>query len=181
MTKFIVYNANLEFSMDKIKKIIESKALNEMVLELALLKKVSFSFAESCTGGLLASKITDLSGSSAAFLGGVVAYANQAKIDLLEVDPATLENFGAVSVEVAIQMAIGALKKFKTDYAVSISGIAGPTGGTADKPEGLVVIGYATKKTNGAETFIFSGDRIMRKDKFSDMALLTLLKIMNLD
>jgi nicotinamide-nucleotide amidase len=149
-----------------------------MVLELATALKSTFSFAESCTGGLVASKMTDLSGSSAVFMGGAVTYANEAKINLLGVKFETLENFGAVSIEVATEMAIGALQKFKTDYAVSISGIAGPTGGSIDKPVGTVVIGFATKNKSGARKFLFPGDRIRRKERFSDMALLTLLELM---
>lgn len=155
-----------------------NKPLNEMVLELAIIKKVTFSFAESCTGGLIASKITDLPGSSAVFMGGIVSYSNSAKIDLLEVNPKDLEDSGPVSLEVATSMAIGALKQFKTDYAVSITGIAGPTGGTPDKPEGSVVIGFATKNKSGARAFLFPGDRIRRKERFSDMALLVLLELM---
>lgn len=155
-----------------------NRPVSEMVLELATLKKATFSFAESCTGGLVASKITDLSGSSSVFMGGVVTYANEAKIDLLGVLPKTLESFGAVSIEVATEMASGALFKLKTDYAVSITGIAGPTGGTPEKPVGTVVIGYATKNKSGARKFLFPGDRIRRKERFSDMALLTLLELM---
>ncbi|MBC7538191.1 MAG: CinA family nicotinamide mononucleotide deamidase-related protein [Bacteriovorax sp.] len=156
-----------------------NKPLNEMVLELAIQKKVTFSLAESCTGGLVASKITDLSGSSSVFMGGVVTYANETKIDLLGVKPKTIEDFGAVSIEVATEMAAGAILKFKTDYAVSITGIAGPTGATADKPLGTVIIGFATKNKTQARRFLFPGDRIRRKERFSDMALMTLLKLMN--
>jgi nicotinamide-nucleotide amidase len=155
-----------------------NKAINEMVLEFAADKKLTFSFAESCTGGLVASKITDLEGSSAVFMGGVVTYANEAKIDLLGVNPETLKSFGAVSPEVATEMAIGALKKFKTNYAISISGIAGPGGGTKEKPVGTVVIGFASETKSGARMFWFPGDRIRKKDRFSDMALLSLLELM---
>lgn len=156
-----------------------NKAMNELVLEVALEKNVTFSFAESCTGGLVASKITDLSGSSKVFMGSVVSYSNEAKSEFLGVNPKTIEKVGAVSIEVATEMACGALEKFKTDFAISISGIAGPTGGSPEKPAGTVVIGYASKKTSGAKSFQFPGDRIRRKERFSDMALLTLLKLMN--
>lgn len=155
-----------------------NKPINEMVLELASLKKVTFSFAESCSGGLLASKITDLPGSSQVFMGGVVSYSNLAKIDLLGVNPSTLERVGPVSLEVAQEMAMGARLKFKTDYAVSITGIAGPTGGSLDKPLGSVFIGFASKKESGAQAFLFPGDRVRRKERFSDMALLALLDLM---
>ena len=93
--------------------------------------------------------------------------------------PKTLETFGAVSIEVATEMALGALEKYKSDFAVSITGIAGPTGGTETKPVGTVVIGYANKNKSGARAFLFPGDRIRRKERFSDMALLTLFKLMS--
>lgn len=155
-----------------------NQSINELVLDWALTNNCTFSIAESCTGGLTSSKITDLSGSSKAFMGGVVTYANEAKIDLLNVREKTLKNHGAVSIEVATEMAVGALEKFKTDYAISTTGIAGPTGGSTEKPVGTVVIGYASKKKSGAKSFLFPGDRIRRKDRFSDMALLSLLKLM---
>lgn len=155
-----------------------NRAINEMVLEKALAHKYTFSFAESCTGGLVASKITDLSGSSAVFMGGVVSYANAAKTKLLNVDSKTIERVGAVSLEVAEEMAKGALLQFETDFAVSLTGIAGPTGGSNEKPVGTLVIGYASKKSSGAKSFLFPGDRIRRKERFSDMALLVLLELM---
>ena len=180
---------NHENTQNEIKQLIQNsllkehvwqygnKSINELVLELAILKKVTFSFAESCTGGLTSSKITDLSGSSSVFMGGVISYANEAKRDLLNVSPKTLTKAGAVSIEVAKEMAVGALSQFNTDFAVSVTGIAGPTGGSAVKPVGTVVIGYASKNKNGARSFQFPGDRIRIKDRFSDMALLTLLHL----
>lgn len=173
-----------------IKKCIESSALaphvwqygnipiNELVFAKAKEMKITFAFAESCTGGLTSSKITDLSGSSEVFLGGVVSYANSAKVELLSVKEQTLKNFGAVSLETATEMAEGALKKFQSDLAVSLTGIAGPSGGSKEKPDGTVVIGYAGKGITGAKIFQFPGDRIRRKERFSDMALLILLHLM---
>lgn len=155
-----------------------NQPINERVMNLAQTKKCTFSFAESCTGGLTASKITDLPGASDAFWGSVVCYDNSAKISLLEVSPETLKEFGAVSVETAKAMAIGVRKKLNTDYAVSISGIAGPDGGSKEKPVGTVCIGYASKEKNGAYLFQFPGDRIKLKDRFSDMALLKLYELM---
>jgi len=152
--------------------------VNELVLAKARELKATFSFAESCTGGLTSSKITDLSGSSEVFMGGVVSYANEAKENLLGVKEETLKKFGAVSVETAKEMAEGAREKFNTDFAISITGIAGPTGGTPEKPEGTVAIGYAGKNFSGAQKFLFPGDRIRRKERFSDMALLMLLHLM---
>jgi nicotinamide-nucleotide amidase len=152
--------------------------VNELVLAKALDMKITFAFAESCTGGLTSSKITDLPGSSEVFLGGVVSYANSAKENFLKVNNETLKKFGAVSLETAKEMAEGALKEFKTDFAISITGIAGPTGGSKEKPEGTVVIGHAGKNFSGSRIFQFPGDRIRRKERFSDMALLTLLHLM---
>ena len=103
-----------------------------------LLKGHRLGLAESCSGGLLAARITDLSGASAYMAGGVVSYSNEAKADLLGVDPELIEKKGAVSAEVAEAMALGALDRFEADVAVSITGIAGPEGGSEDKPVGYV-------------------------------------------
>jgi nicotinamide-nucleotide amidase len=155
-----------------------NESIVDMVFNRARASKITFAFAESCTGGLTSSKITDLSGSSEVFLGGAVTYSNEAKSELLGVKPETIKKVGAVSIEVATEMAAGALKKFNSDFAVSLTGIAGPGGGTPEKPVGTVVIGYASKTTNGARIFQFPGDRIRRKERFSDMAFLTLLELM---
>lgn len=154
-----------------------NRAINELVLEKALEKNITFSFAESCTGGLTSSKMTDLSGSSNVFMGSVVSYANEAKINFLNVSAESLAQSGAVSSVVAEEMAKGALLKFKTDYAVSLTGIAGPGGGTIEKPLGTLVVGYASKKGTGTQIFQIPGDRIRRKERFSDIALLTLLEL----
>jgi nicotinamide-nucleotide amidase len=103
-----------------------------------LLQERRLGLAESCSGGLLAARITDLPGSSKYMAGGVVSYSNEAKADLLGVDPALIERHGAVSPEVAEAMAIGALERFGADVAVSITGVAGPDGGTDEKPVGYV-------------------------------------------
>ncbi|NOT77845.1 MAG: nicotinamide-nucleotide amidohydrolase family protein [Bacteriovoracaceae bacterium] len=152
--------------------------INQLVLDLARSKNITFGFAESCTGGLTASKITDLSGSSCAFWGSIVTYDNSVKEQILEVKTETLNKFGAVSIEVACEMAIGARLKLKTDYAISITGIAGPDGGSSDKPVGLVAIGFSSKKNSGAKIYQFIGDRLRLKDRFSDKALLTLYELL---
>ena len=103
-----------------------------------LLRGRRVGFAESCSGGLLAGRLTAIPGASDYFAGSVVAYSNQAKSDLLGVDPALLERHGAVSPEVAEAMAAGALECFNADVAVSVTGIAGPEGGTPEKPVGYV-------------------------------------------
>ena len=119
-------------------------------IENALVKKLrenglTFACAESCTGGLVAKRMTDISGCSDVFVGGCVTYANEAKIRLLGVSEETLGSVGAVSAETAMQMARGARERFGADIAVSTTGIAGPTGGTPDKPIGTVFVGVSTK------------------------------------
>ncbi|MDF1582084.1 MAG: CinA family protein [Methyloprofundus sp.] len=101
--------------------------------------------AESCTGGWLAQCITDIAGSSAWFDRGFITYSNQAKIDMLGVNPETLAQFGAVSAQVATQMVSGALRHSAADYAIAITGIAGPTGGSIEKPVGSVYIAWQKK------------------------------------
>lgn len=135
---------------------------NPIEIELGIkLKKMGWtiSTAESCTGGLISKTITDAPGSSAYLMGNAVTYSNQAKMKLLGVNPETLEKFGAVSEQTALEMVQGCAKLFGTDCAISTTGIAGPDGGTADKPVGLVYIGILTPK--GAKIFrqIFSGTR----------------------
>lgn len=115
--------------------------------------------AESCTGGLLAANLTRLPGSSAWFDMGFVTYSNEAKQQMLNVNPTTLAHYGAVSEEVVREMALGALIASKADYALSISGIAGPGGGSDEKPVGLVWFGVASKKRIWAEFKVFNGDR----------------------
>lgn len=122
-------------------------------------KARSLAVAESCTGGYISHCITKIAGSSAYFKGGVVAYDNSIKQFLLHVSEKTLKDFGAVSVETAKEMAAGALKNFNADYALSTTGIAGPTGETPGKPVGTVCIGFATKEKVVAERFQFSGTR----------------------
>lgn len=127
--------------------------------------------AESCTGGLVASRITDVAGSSAYFLGGVVAYSYEAKAEMLGVSWETLNTHGAVSRETVIEMARGARKLFRADIAVSVSGIAGPGGGTPDKPVGAVWVGLATPGGEEARHFVWDGDRIQNKSLSSEAAL----------
>ena len=115
--------------------------------------------AESCTGGLLAANLNRLPGSSAWFDMGFVTYSNEAKQQMLNVNPTTLAHYGAVSEEVVREMALGALIASKADYALSISGIAGPGGGSDEKPVGLVWFGVASKKRIWAEFKVFNGDR----------------------
>lgn len=125
-----------------------------ILLERALARGIMITSAESCTGGMVAAALTDLPGSSAMFDRGFVTYTNDAKIDLLDVSPATLDQFGAVSEQVAREMALGALAHSKAQIAVSITGIAGP-GGSEHKPEGRVCFGLATAEAVTVETLDF--------------------------
>jgi len=115
---------------------LDGETIDAQVATLLLGRRLAL--AESCSSGLLAARITDLAGASEHFAGGVVAYSNGAKRDMLGVDPALIEAKGAVSPEVAEAMAIGALERFEADVAVSITGIAGPGGGSEEKPVGYV-------------------------------------------
>ena len=109
----------------------------------ALARGVMLVTAESCTGGLVASAMTSVSGSSAWFDRGFVTYSNEAKVDQLDVDPATIERFGAVSEEVSLAMAAGALAASAAQWSVAVTGVAGPTGGSAEKPVGTVWFAWA--------------------------------------
>jgi PncC family amidohydrolase len=131
--------------------------------------------AESCTGGLLGSRITDVAGSSEYFLGGVVAYAYEAKAELLGVSWDTLNARGAVSRETVLEMARGIRDLMKADIAMSVSGIAGPGGGTPEKPVGTTWIGFVAEEGEWAKIFQFSGDREENKRAAADAALQLLL------
>jgi PncC family amidohydrolase len=131
--------------------------------------------AESCTGGLLGSRITDVPGSSEYFVAGIVAYAYEAKVNLLSVAWDTLNTKGAVSRETVLEMAQGARHLMKADIAISVSGVAGPDGGTPEKPVGTTWIGLAVDDGAWARTFQFSGDREGNKISAVDAALSLLL------
>ncbi|MDD4328448.1 MAG: CinA family protein [Aliarcobacter sp.] len=116
--------------------------------------------AESCTGGLVASMITKISGSSDIFNGSIVTYSNKIKNQELHVQNETLEKFGAVSIEVVDEMLIGVLKKFDANFAIAISGIAGPNGGTRNKPVGTVIIGISDENNHKiVNIYNFKGSR----------------------
>lgn len=122
----------------------EDKGAAEIV-RLLTKRKQTLALAESCTGGFIANQITNVPGASKIFKGGVVSYSNEAKEKFLGVSAETLKKHGAVSKEVAGEMAEGARKQFGTDYAIAVTGIAGPTGGTKDKPTGTVFIAATGK------------------------------------
>lgn len=133
--------------------------------------------AESCTGGLLASTLTDAPGSSEWFAGSVVAYSNDVKTKLLGVKPEIIEEHGAVSEPVVLAMAEGVIKTIGADFSVAISGIAGPTGGTPDKPVGTVWMAWAWPSGSRARLFNFSGDRTAIKEQSTMAAINGLLGI----
>ena len=133
--------------------------------------KLTLVTAESCTGGLIAHRITNVSGSSAYFLGGIVSYSNEAKAQLLGVQRNTIETHGAVSEETALEMARGARRVFGADMAVSVTGIAGPGGGTPEKPVGLVWIALSTDIAERAQQFIWNKDREGNKVESAEAAL----------
>jgi PncC family amidohydrolase len=118
-------------------------SLEEKIGELLKAKKMTLSTAESCTGGSIAALITSVPGSSEYFKGGVVAYSNEVKMNMLYVSPETLQKYGAVSRETVIEMVQGVMESMKTDCAVATSGIAGPGGGTPEKPVGTIWIAVA--------------------------------------
>lgn len=129
-------------------------------LSEALIRKGwTLSTAESCTGGGLAYAITGVGGSSSWFEQGFVTYSNQAKMDQLNVSKKLLDNYGAVSGQAVLAMAKGAMQNASADISVAISGIAGPSGGTEDKPVGTVWIAWATQATNYNQRYQFTGDR----------------------
>lgn len=141
-------------------------------------KGLTLATAESCTGGMVAARITSVAGSSAVFLGGVVSYANAVKRDLLGVPPAVLEGSGApgaVSDACAGAMAAGVRERLEADVAVSVTGIAGPDGGTPQKPVGLVYFGVAAAAGVRTEKGLFPGDREAVRRQAADRALALLL------
>ena len=139
------------------------KPLENVVGQLLHNKKLNLATAESCTGGLLADRITNVPGSSEYFQGGVVAYSYEAKVALLDVSWDTLRAHGAVSKEVVIEMARGARMALGADIAVSVSGIAGPGGGLPDKPVGTTWIGLSSNTGDWARLFEWDGDRLQNK------------------
>jgi PncC family amidohydrolase len=163
-----LHNILLEVIVSDPLEIQIGQLLRERTLKLAL--------AESCTGGLVGDRITNISGSSEYFLGGVVAYAYEAKVALLGVSWDTLNTKGAVSQETALEMARGARERLNVDIAVSITGIAGPGGGTAEKPVGTTWVGLVADEGEWTRRFRFSGDREQNKASSADAALQILME-----
>ncbi len=165
----------VQWAVDKLEgKVVSTKGLSvaEEVGRLLVEQNKTLAVAESCTGGLIANMMTDLSGSSDYFLFSGVTYSNDAKVNVLGVKQQTLIEVGAVHEKIAEQMAYGAKKKAGSDVAISTTGIAGPTGGSKEKPVGMVCIGMATENRSMAKTFVFPfEDRLMNKKVFAATAL----------
>lgn len=139
--------------------------LNEQLVEKLIKLNYKISFAESCTGGLVASKIVEVSNASKVFDQSFVTYSNESKIDLLSVNPKTIEKHGVVSEEVAVEMALGCAKKASANIGVGISGIAGPTGDTPTKPIGMVCFGFYINGMTSFKTMYFGnvGRNVVRE------------------
>ena len=135
------------------------KKLSQKVVKLLDKKKLNISFAESCTGGFLSSSITSISGSSKVFTIGLVTYSNQAKINILKVPKKTIIKYGAVSYETCLSMVKNLSKISKTNISLSITGVAGPKGGTRDKPVGLVYIGIKKGNKTFVKKYLFKNKK----------------------
>lgn len=150
---------------------LNGETMEEIVGNLLKTQQKTLAVAESCTGGLIGSRITEVSGSSEYFIEGAVTYHNDAKIRSLSVPIELIEMHGSVSAEVAEAMARGMREKAKTDYAISVTGIAGPTGGTEEKPVGMIFIGYADESQVKSYKIILPGDRYLIRWRASQAAL----------
>jgi|TARA_Y100000031_G_scaffold24455_1_gene26210 nicotinamide-nucleotide amidase len=146
-------------------------SIEEVIIQLANSKNSTVSTAESCTGGLIGHRLTEVSGSSDVYKGGFVVYNNESKIDLLGVDKSILKKYGAVSEETAQAMAKNVTNIFASDYGISVTGIAGPSGGTDQKPVGLVYIGFAKNDDVKVKKFHFGTNRKKNKLRTSQAAL----------
>jgi nicotinamide-nucleotide amidase len=168
--------ADLDAAAARIRAVLGDRALPASSLEESLVaalkgRGATLATAESCTGGLIGARITDVPGASSVYLGGVVTYSDRAKTERLGVAPALLAAHGAVSEATAAAMAEGCLRAFGAALAVSVTGIAGPSGGTPEKPVGTVWIGLADGAGTGAERFGFGGTRDMIRERSVNKAL----------
>jgi nicotinamide-nucleotide amidase len=147
------------------------ETMEQVIAKLLIERGETVSTAESCTGGLIARRLTELPGSSKYFMEGAVTYSNEAKVRTLDVSEEILDRFGAVSSETADAMARGMRERAGTDHAISVTGIAGPDGGTEDKPVGLVWFGLADRDGVKTVKFVFPGDRYLIRWRSSQAAL----------
>lgn len=153
----------------------ELLALAGRIQEACISRGLTVSVAESCTGGLLGHLLTNVAGSSDYFHGGAVTYHDGLKQSLLGVPAETLRSHGAVSAQVALAMAIGGRRSFATDLCASVTGIAGPDGGSPAKPVGLTYVGIAAPRGTEVKRFVWTGDRRANKSSSADAALRLLL------
>lgn len=156
----------------------DERTVGEIVLAQCRRLGLRLATAESCTGGLVSARLTDVPGSSDVFLGGIVSYSNEAKVRLLGVPAEVLERHGAVSAETAEAMAEGARRTLGADAAVSVTGIAGPDGGTPEKPVGLVYISGVAPDRVATERIVLSGDREAVRGRATALALHTLRRLL---
>lgn len=154
---------------------MKTNDLTKTLSEILLSKAWTISLAESCTGGLVCATLTELAGSSNWFERGYITYSNEAKTECLDVPSDLIESHGAVSEEVAKAMAEGARIQSGSNVAVSITGIAGPTGGSQEKPVGTVCFGWATENQVLTKTMCFDGDRQMVRQQAMEFALTELI------
>jgi len=169
--QFDQFVRELKYSLDEKIYGYDEDSLEDAVANLLINNKMTIATAESCTGGLLAHRLTNVSGSSEYMLGGIVSYSNEVKIVKVGVNKETIIAHGAVSEQTAGEMAKGIQDKFQTDIGIGITGIAGPTGGTNEKPVGLVYIGLAIKEKLIIKRFLFVKDRYINKLLSSQTAL----------
>jgi len=171
-----------EEDLNRIYKIIKERAteyifsdneqdIEEVICEMLIAKNLKLATAESCTGGRIADRLTNVSGSSKHFLNGLVTYSNESKTKLLDIPEELINSKGAVSSEVALLMAENVRKKSQADIGLSTTGIAGPTGGTQEKPVGLIWIGYSSKYGSFAKEFKLNDNRLIFKERASQSVL----------
>lgn len=155
---------------------IGEESIEDIVVNKLLKKNLTISNAESCTGGLISHRITQVPGSSSVYKGGIISYSNESKLNHLNINNDTLKNYGAVSEEVALEMAINVRNIFESDIGVSVTGIAGPSGGTKEKPIGLVYVGYCSRSVVEVKKFAFNSNRKSNKLRTSQAVLNLIMK-----
>ncbi len=153
------YISDMELRLRISAKAEDNVSIEEVVSKMLVEKKLTISIAESCTGGLVSSKLINYPGISSVFMEGCVTYSNESKINRLGVSADTLDKYGAVSEEIAKEMAEGVAKNLNTNVSISTTGIAGPGGGTIDKPVGLVYIGIYINGKTTVKKYILHGNR----------------------
>ena len=150
---------------------MDTESLEKIVGRLLTEQQLTITLAESCTGGLIAHRLTNVPGSSDYFIGGVVSYANEVKERVLGVSPQTLREHGAVSEETAREMVRGVRHLLQADVALAVTGIAGPSGGSPGKPVGLAYIALAAEGEEQCERYLWQGDRWANKEQSAEAAL----------